>query len=72
MFYFGYASLLFTFPVGGVGNGLHKLRLAVSLFLFVLFYFQFISVAVLLAALMEIGFSSKSRHVSENLSAGLP
>lgn len=33
MFYFGCMSF-FTFPVGGVGNGFNKLRLAVSLCLF--------------------------------------
>lgn len=33
MFYYWCLSLLFTFPVGGVGNQVHKLWLAVSFFL---------------------------------------
>lgn len=58
MFYFGCMSLLFTFPVGGVGNQVHKLRLAVSFF-----YFQFISVAALSTALMEIKLFLQKAHI---------
>lgn len=58
MVYFECLSLLFTFPVGGVGNQAHKLWMAVSFSCFhFFFHFQFSSLAVLLTALVEIELS---------------
>lgn len=63
MFYFGCMSLLFTFPVGGVGNQVHKLQLVVSFFFLIPVY---LCVSIL-TALMAIKLSLQKAHIQVNI-----
>lgn len=66
MLYFGHMPLLFTSPVGGVGNQVHKLWLAVPCFNF-FFHFQFSSQTVLLTSLVEIELALQRTWIQLNI-----